>query len=197
MEKLYSEACERNKYPILENLKVLLRNSKSVFEIGSGTGQHAVFFAENLPDLTWQTTDLIYSHESINAYIDDSSAKNILRPLLVDVSTFDFNNLNFDSAFTANTFHIMSLENVKHAFKGISKILNSHGLFCVYGPFKYGNKHTSESNEEFDQSLRARDPLSGIRDIEEIIEIAAKNNFSFSHDFAMPSNNRLLAFQLN
>lgn len=195
MEKLYSEACERNKFPILEKLEILFARSKSILEIGSGTGQHAVFFADNLPHLIWQTSDLIYSHESINAWISESAAKNILKPLLLDVSEYDFKNLSFDGAFTANTFHIMSLDNVKQTFLGLKNVLNNQALFCIYGPFKYKGKHTSQSNYEFDLFLNERDPQSSIRDIEEIINIAENNNFALINDFAMPSNNRLIVFK--
>lgn len=193
MEKLYSEACERNKYPILEKIQEFFNYSESVIEIGSGTGQHAVFFAENLPNLIWQTSDMIYSHESIKAWIEESKITNVKQPLLIDVSDYDWSNLKFDSAFTANTFHIMSKSNVEDTFSGLSKVITKY--FCVYGPFNYNNQYTSQSNADFDLYIQSKYPEGGIRDIEYITELSEKHNFKLVNDFAMPSNNRLLVFK--
>ncbi|MFN8578156.1 MAG: DUF938 domain-containing protein [Candidatus Sericytochromatia bacterium] len=194
MTKLFSEACERNKYPIFEKIKNIFENSKNVIEIGSGTGQHATFFAENLPQLIWQTSDLIESHESINSYIDESNLNNIKRPIVLDVSNSDWHNLNFDSAFTANTFHIISKKNVENAFKGISKIIKRH--FCIYGPFNYNGEYTSQSNSDFDSFLRKKYPNQAcIKDIEYILDLADKYKFKLINDFEMPSNNRLLVLE--
>lgn len=193
--KLYSEASERNKYPILEKIKDIYRDSQSVIEIGSGTGQHGVFFAEYLPHLKWQTSDLLQSHESIKSYISESNLTNISNPLLIDVSISDWDNLNFDSAFTANTFHIISKENVDNTFKGLSKIIKKY--FCVYGPFNYDGKYTSKSNEQFDIYLKNTYPnQASIKDITFIKSSAEKYGFRLLEDFEMPSNNRLLIFSL-
>lgn len=196
MSKLYSESCERNKSFILEKIKTVFEDSSSVLEIGSGTGQHAVFFAENLLYLNWQTSDLLQSHESIKAYIKDSNLKNIFNPLLIDVSKDDWHNLKFDSAFSANTLHIISSENVQNIFKGLTKVISKY--FCVYGPFNYNGQYTSKSNEQFDEYLKQTYPnQAGIKDIS-FIENTAKNySFDLINDFDMPSNNRLLVFKKN
>lgn len=194
MSKLYSESCERNKTFILEKIKTVFEDSSSVLEIGSGTGQHAVFFAENLLYLNWQTSDLLQSHESIKAYIKDSNLKNIFNPLLIDVSKDDWHNLKFDSAFSANTLHIISCENVQNIFKGLTKVISKY--FCVYGPFNYNGQYTSKSNEQFDEYLKQAYPnQAGIKDIS-FIENTAKNySFDLINDFDMPSNNRLLVLK--
>jgi cyclopropane fatty-acyl-phospholipid synthase-like methyltransferase len=193
MTKLFSEACERNKLPIFEIIKETYKDTKNVLEIGSGTGQHSIFFAEKLPNLVWQTSDLIDSHESIKAYINDSNLNNIKFPLLIDVSTSNWHDLIFESAFTANTFHIISSENVEKTFIGLSNVISKK--FCVYGPFNYDGKYTSQSNYNFDLFLKKKYPNQAfIKDIEFITSLAKKYNFELINDFEMPSNNRLLVF---
>ena len=196
MNKPFSEACERNKYPILEKLKLHFSNIKSVFEIGSGTGQHAVYFSEMLPDIIWQTSDLLENHSFINMWINDSHLSNIKAPLYFEadskVSGFD----KYDAVFTANTLHIMSWENVKQLFPKIEKLLKEYGLVFIYGPFNYDGKFTSESNQKFDTYLKANiNPMSGIRNIEDIILLAKQNNLMLVEDYEMPANNRLLLFK--
>ncbi|MFN4152477.1 MAG: DUF938 domain-containing protein, partial [Candidatus Sericytochromatia bacterium] len=132
MTKEYSVACDRNKDYILEVIKPLLKENQKVLEIGSGTGQHAVFFAEQIPHIIWQTADLIYSHNSINAWIEESKLNNVLKPFVLDANKTDWHEFNFDFAFTANTFHIMSFEEVKKIFTGLNKVLNKESFFAVY-----------------------------------------------------------------
>lgn len=195
--KLYSQACENNKTSILNVLMKELQNSRHLLEIGSGTGQHTVFLAKHLQHLTWQPSDLSLNHESINAWIKDYPAKNIQKPI-----EFDLNNpwpktnikTPIDTVFTANTLHIISWQLVIKFFKSIADNLSKGATLCIYGPFKYKNKFTSESNANFDLWLKERDINSGVRDFENIIALADSAKLYLKHDYPMPANNQLLVF---
>ncbi|TPH12937.1 DUF938 domain-containing protein [Litorilituus lipolyticus] len=197
MDRPYSQACENNKTPILTVLSKELMHSKHLLEIGSGTGQHAVYFAKYLKHLTWQPSDLIINHKGINAWIDSSPTKNIKKPIEIDLNTGWKQNSNiepFDALFTANTLHIISWPLVIDFFQEVAKNFNSGATVCIYGPFKYQGKFTSESNANFDLWLKNRDIKSGIRDIEEILTLAESANLVLKNDYAMPAYNQLLVF---
>ncbi len=195
LQKPYSEACERNRAPILEILRDAFADAGSVLEIGSGTGQHAVHFGAALPRLTWQTTDLPGSHDGIRMWLEESGLNNVLPPLALDVSEDRWPVGRIDAVFTANTLHIMSWPEVGHMFAGIGRILNRGGPLCIYGPFNYDGAHTSDSNARFDAMLRTRDPASGIRDFEEVRKLGLRNGLKFGADHPMPANNRMLVFR--
>jgi SAM-dependent methyltransferase len=192
--KSYAEACERNQGPILEQLRELFDQSRLVLEIGSGTGQHAVYFARALPTLTWQPSDLIDRHSSIRAWREEAALPNLNEPVLLDVGQSRWPGINFDAVFSANTLHIMSLPEVEKMLAGIGARLPSGGIFAVYGPFNYGGQYTSDSNRQFDAWLKSRDPLSGIRDFEVINALAQQQGLRLLRDVALPANNRLLAW---
>jgi cyclopropane fatty-acyl-phospholipid synthase-like methyltransferase len=193
--KQFAESCEQNKHPILEVLKKEFADVHAVLEIGSGTGQHAVFFAAQLPHLVWQPSDVVSSHTSITAWIADAELDNVLPPLELDVAHNHWPAQQYDAIFSANTTHIMSWPEVEKLFAGIGKVLKSGGRFCLYGPFNYGGQYTSDSNAQFDQWLKARNPKSGIRDIEALDELAAAHGMKRINDYAMPANNRTLVWQ--
>lgn len=192
--KPYSEACERNKAPILEVLETAFANAASVLEIGSGTGQHAVHFGAALPHLTWQTSDLPDNHAGIRMWLDEAKLANVRAPLVLNVSDDHWPVGSVDALFTANTLHIMSWEQVDHMLTGAGRILNPGGSLCIYGPFNYNGAHTSDSNARFDAMLRSRDPRSGIRNIEDVEDLALRNGLKLTADHEMPANNRLLVF---
>jgi len=194
-EKPFSPACERNRMPILNLLGPLFSEVRSVLEIGSGTGQHAVFFGAKMPHLTWQTSDLPEYHPAIHMWLEDAALTNVQAPLVLDVDSDEWPVERVDAVFTANTIHIASWSSVENMFAGVAGVLNANGLFCAYGPFSYEGRHTSESNARFDLSLRGRNPLSGIRDFAQVCELAAGNDLSLQDDHAMPANNRLLVFR--
>ncbi|WP_251358729.1 DUF938 domain-containing protein [Kangiella sp. TOML190] len=191
----YSEACERNKEPILEVIKPYLSHSKKVLEIGSGTGQHAVHFAAALPHLTWQTSDLRANHASIIAWIEQTQLPNLRKPFTLDAARRYWDIEPVDAIFTANTAHIMAWDTVKSMFTGIGKNLKPGGHFLLYGPFNVGGNYTSPSNQQFDQSLKKRDPESAIRDYEDILSHGRYNGLSLLERHQMPANNMLLVFQ--
>jgi len=195
MTKPFSQACENNKQPILEVLSRTLVNNKHVLEIGSGTGQHAVYFAKNLPFLTWQTSDLAINHEGINQWIDDFPSPNIRQPLVIDLANKLSLSDNTDAMFTANTLHIISWSLVQMFFNLVESLLAKNGVLCIYGPFNYQGKYTSKSNANFDLWLKARDVDSGIRDFEAICQLATNAGLLLLDDVVMPANNHLLIFQ--
>lgn len=193
MERPFSQACENNKIPILEVLSKHFSTANSVLEIGSGTGQHAAFFSEQLPHLQWQPTDQQHYISGIEAWRRFSQLKNFLAPLELNVNRL-WPITTSPAIFTANTLHIMSWQEVERFFAEVKKVLASGGVLCVYGPFNYSGAYTSESNARFDQWLKARDPLSGIRDYEAINTLAQQSGLSLLKDYTMPANNRCLVW---
>lgn len=195
MMKPYSESCERNQAPILEQLQTLFAGRHQVLEIASGTGQHAVYFGRALPHLRWQTSDLPANHAGIRAWLAEAQLPNVLPPLALDVTDAVWPVTAVDAVFNANTVHIVSWPAVQRMFAGVGRVLQPGGVLCLYGPFNYGGAYTSASNANFDAWLQARDPHSGIRDFEAVCELAAAQGLSLLQDIAMPSNNRLLAWR--
>lgn len=193
-KKSFSEACEENKRPILAVLERLFASVQSVLEIGSGTGQHAVCFGAAMPHLIWHTSDLPENHASIRAWIDEANLHNVRTPFVLDVAD-DWPDKRFDAVFSANTTHIMAWPQVEQMFQGIGRILERDGCFALYGPFNFGGNYTSESNARFDQSLKARDPKSGIRNFEDLDALAKSSGLTFVEDISMPVNNRTLVWR--
>lgn len=187
-----SVACERNRLPILKVIEALLADSNAVLEIGSGTGQHAVFFAEKLPHLTWYTSDLVENHDDILAWIDHAGLHNVESPLVLDVMQEQWPEINVDAVFSANTAHIMHWQAVEKMFPAVGRLLPPGGRFMLYGPFNYQGRYTSESNAQFDCWLKARDPESGIRDFEKLDRLATAAGMLLEDDYEMPANNRIL-----
>ena len=133
----FSEACERNKKPILKILQNALSNSKHVLEIGSGTGQHAVYFGRKLNHLIWQTSDLEGNSAQINARLEFEGTDNTIAPLTLDVTQSNWPKIYVDAVFIANVFHISPWEVTEQTFKRIKNVLNHPGKVCIYGPFSY------------------------------------------------------------
>lgn len=198
----FSQACENNKKPILNILKDAFNSSEKILEIGSGTGQHSVYFAQHLPNLSWQTSDLPINHYSINARKEESELKNLLPPITIDLQQewrvplqqSRLATAMVDGIFTANTLHIVSWHLVQKFFDGIKEHLTYGGVVCIYGPFNYEGEFTSERNAQFDLWLKARDTASGIRDFEQVLQLAKDADLQLSADHTMPANNRLLVF---
>lgn len=190
-----SEACERNREPILEILRRVFADRSSVLEFGSGTGQHAVHFGAALPQLEWQTSDLAASHAGIRLWLDEAQLSNVLAPIDLDVCSDDWRVGTYDGFFSANVVHIAGWDAVQAMFRGIDRHRAEDCVLVCYGPFKYGGRHTSRSNENFDMWLRGRDPQSGIRDFEAIDALARGIGLSLIEDNAMPANNRLLVWR--
>jgi len=195
MNKPFSESCEQNKQVILSVIKQFYTKPGTVLEIGSGTGQHAVYFAEHLPHLYWQTSDRQENIAAINAWLEELPAENLPEPLCLDVNQTACPVSEADYVFSANTVHIMSWESVLSLFDMLGGVLKKDGFFALYGPFNYHGAYTSESNASFDQWLKQRDPQSGIRDFEALNQLAQQENMSLVQDVEMPANNRTLIWQ--
>jgi len=195
MNKPYSEACDRNREPILAVIRPWLSECEAVLEIGSGTGQHAVYFAEKLPHLLWHTSDREENHAAIRLWLEEAGLANVRPPLSLDVAAEPWPEMAVDAVFSANTAHIMSWREVEALFSGVGALLPERGVFLLYGPFNYHGRYTSDSNALFDGWLKARDPLSGIRDFEEVDRLAGQAGMALREDAEMPANNRLLVWQ--
>jgi cyclopropane fatty-acyl-phospholipid synthase-like methyltransferase len=190
----YSESCERNKQPILDKLSVYLSNLTTILEVGSGSGQHALFVSDHHKHLTWQPSDQDQYIDALMINIEQYASKRVLPPIELDVSRTWPNNL-YDGIFTANTLHIMSWNDVTNFFQGAGSIIKENGCLFVYGPFRYEKAYTSSSNAQFNDWLKARNPASGIRDFEAVNELARKQGLSLIEDFMMPANNQLLIWR--
>jgi cyclopropane fatty-acyl-phospholipid synthase-like methyltransferase len=190
-----SEACERNKDPILEVLRGALATSRRVLEIGSGTGQHAVYFARQLPQLLWQSSDTGEYLAPLRARIALERGANLPPPVELDVRRRPWPINAIDSVFSANTLHIMAWAAVEDFFRGVGALLGVEGVLCVYGPFRYAKRYTSDSNEAFDRYLHERDAASGIRDFEAVDALATSAGLRLDADHDMPANNRVLVWR--
>ncbi|HWJ06722.1 MAG TPA: DUF938 domain-containing protein [Steroidobacteraceae bacterium] len=194
----FSDACERNKGPILEVLRKWLGDTTGVvLEIGAGTGQHAVHFARHLPQLAWQPTDQAEHLAALTARVGVEGPCNLLPPLELDVTrqAWPCDSDSIDAVFSANTLHILSWPQVQAFFRGVGGVLRPDGLLIVYGPFRYGGQYTSLSNHSFDDVLRQRDPASGIRDFEAVDTLAVAQGLSLCDDVGMPANNQTLVWR--
>ncbi len=190
-----SEACEQNKRPILAILEQYLPASRRLLEIGSGTGQHAVFFAAAFPHLHWITSDLPGNHPGIRAWLDDANLPNLEGPLELDVTRPDWPVTDVDTVFSANTAHILPWPAVERMFAGIGRLLPPQGRFLLYGPFNLDGRYTAESNERFDAWLKERDPAMGVRDLEALDELARDNELTRIALHDMPADNKLVVWQ--
>ncbi|WP_455554535.1 DUF938 domain-containing protein [Comamonas sp.] len=198
MNRPFSQSCENNQAPIFGVLQHAFADRKHVLEIGSGTGQHSVYFAPRLPHLIWQTSELTALHAGIAAWHAHMPASNLRLPVEMDLSHSDWPKTEegtFDAVFTSNTLHIVAWPLVERLFALLGQHLPVGGVFVVYGPFNYGGTFTSESNRSFDIWLQSRDAASGIRDFEAVVALAAQHGLRLQADHAMPANNRTLVFQ--
>ena len=190
----FSQACENNKDPILAHLRTLLPGCQSVLEIGGGTGQHALYFAKSLPNLTWHSSDVASNLASLSRRIVHASLENLPEPIRLDVDRRPWGCGRFDAVFTANSLHIMSESSVENLFVEIPDHLNAQAQLLIYGPFKYKGAFTTASNASFDEWLKERNPVSGVRDFEWINALAQRAGLRLKQDLSMPANNQLLVW---
>jgi cyclopropane fatty-acyl-phospholipid synthase-like methyltransferase len=189
--KPFSPASERNQAPILEVLRPHFVSCRRVLEIGSGTGQHAVYLARALPSTIWQTSDVQAALPGLRMWLDEAALPNLPPPLELDVNG-DWPQARFDAVFTANTLHIMGWPEVERLFASLDRVLEPTAMLAAYGPFNYGGQFTSPSNAAFDEWLKRQSALSGVRDFEAVDALARAVRFELVDDHAMPANNRLL-----
>lgn len=189
----FSQACENNKRPILAVLKSAFAGCKQVLEIGSGTGQHAVYFAQNLPHLQWHPSDKDVESSGIRLRV--KHVANVELPKEFDVSESPWPHPEIDAVFSANTCHIMPWHITLLMLNRVADTLPVDGVFALYGPFNYNGSYSSPSNAEFDEWLVSRDPQQGIRDIESVSGALESKGMLLVTDHAMPANNRLLVWK--
>ena len=194
MPKPHSPSCDRNRDPILAVLREHFADRRRVLEIGSGTGQHAVFFAKALPHLEWQTSDVAENLDGIRQWLAEARLPNTPPPLRMDVNG-EWPHERYDAVFSANTLHIMSWREVERCFAQLDSVLTDDALLTIYGPFNYDGTFTSDSNAAFDQSLKQRAAHMGIRDMEAVNALAGKIGLKLIADVAMPANNRTLVWR--
>ena len=193
--KTYSPHIERNRDPILNVLEVEFLNSRNVLEIGSGTGEHATYFAKALDFLSWQPSDRAENLDGIMASINDSRLKNLSKPIELDVKIHHDIPGMYDAVFSSNTAHIMDILGVQSMFQLVGDTLSNKGVFCLYGPFNVDGEYTSESNREFDLMLKSKNSEMGIRDIDQLKELGIQNNLNLVRSYAMPSNNMIIVWE--
>lgn len=194
----FNRAADNNKNAILTELRRLLPETGRVLEVGSGSGQHVVHFAEALPGIVWQPTDRGDYFDMLKSNLAKVSLPNVLKPIYLEASDFpaSFSDTGgFNAGYLANVLHIMAESFMASLFTGVSNSLREGGLCVIYGPFKYGGDFTTPSNAQFDEWLKSRDPLSGVRDIEVVEQVAESVSLGLIEDKAMPANNQLLVFR--
>jgi len=189
-------SAERNKQPILEVLARVLPPRGLVLEIGSGTGQHVAHFAKALPALTFQPSEMdVERHASIEAWAAAGKLTNVRPPLAIDVTQGPWPVAAADAVVCINVIHISPWEATLALMAGAGRILSAGGVLMTYGPYMRGGAHTSQGNEAFDASLRARNPLWGIRDIAKVAEVAGNEGLVLGETVPMPANNFTLIWR--
>jgi cyclopropane fatty-acyl-phospholipid synthase-like methyltransferase len=194
MSKPHAPSCDRNRDPILVVLRQHFADRREVLEIGSGTGQHAVYFAAALPHLLWQTSEFEANLAGIRAWLDDAKLPNTPPPVAIDVKG-EWPVKRYDAVFSANTLHIMSWSEVEGLFTRLHTVLAEDAVLAVYGPFNYHGKFTSDSNAAFNDWLLARGAHMAIRDFEAVDALATQIGLRLIADVEMPANNRMLVWQ--
>ncbi len=194
-KKPFAPASDRNRLPILDVLRREFADVRSVLEIGSGTGQHAVCFAKAMQQLDWQPSDLEEHHAGMRMWLDEARLPNVRAPLVLDVMTADLPPASRDAVFSANTAHIMSFEAVQKMIELVGRVLKNGGIFCLYGPFRRNGVFNTPSNASFDEQLRRNDPDMGIRDLEDLDSLGQKSGLERQRLYAMPANNHVAVWE--
>ncbi|WP_219907602.1 DUF938 domain-containing protein [Aphanothece hegewaldii] len=198
--KQYAPATERNREPILEVLLRVLPPTGNILEISSGTGEHAIFFAPRLKPRIWIPSDpQLYLRESITAWREEFPSDYLAAPLAIDTTdehwSVEKQNVNIVAIVNINMIHIAPWSACLGLMAGAKRILPPRGILYLYGPYKQSGKHTAPSNEAFDESLQARDPAWGVRNLEDVVNVAKKQNLQLLEVIQMPANNISVVFE--
>jgi cyclopropane fatty-acyl-phospholipid synthase-like methyltransferase len=191
----HSPSCERNKHVILDVLRDYVTSGHEVLEVGSGTGQHAVFFGEQFPEVRWQPSDTGDYLEVLKLRLKYEGPANVIEPIELNVHMESWSQDNFDLLFSANTLHFMGRESVRAFFRGVGDVLLEEGVLIVYGPFNYNGAYSSQSNADFDIWLKSTDPARAIKDFDWVDDLAREQGLTLLQDVTMPANNRMLIWR--
>jgi SAM-dependent methyltransferase len=192
---LTAPAVARNRDPILAVLREVLPAAGTVLEVASGTGEHAAHFAAALPHLVWQPSDPDeHARRSIAAHAARVELPNLLPPLELDAAAAVWPVTRADAVVSINMIHIAPWRAAEGLIAGAARLLPPGGPLYLYGPYRQHGRHTAPSNAAFDDSLRARDPDWGVRDLEEVVELAGRHGLSLQRTVAMPANNLSVIF---
>ncbi len=196
MSKEEWAAPQRNRGPILEELRLVLPQRGTVLEVASGTGQHAVAFARGLAPLRWQPTDPDPVHRaSIDAWRAEEGLENLLPALELDVLQDHWPVERVDAVVNINMIHIAPWEATEALFRGARSVLTSGGVLFMYGPYQLNGAHTAPSNAAFHRSLQERNPQWGVRDLNEVKAVAHRAGFAFEKRVEMPANNFSIVYR--
>jgi hypothetical protein len=194
--RLFSESTQRNRGPILAVLQRILPPTGLVLEIASGSGEHVVHFATALPGLQWQPSDPdARAHASIRAWIHNERLANVSEPVVLDVCSSPWPVQRADALVCINMIHISPWAATEALFAGAQALLAAGAPLFLYGPYRRFGGHTAPSNEAFDAQLRARNPDWGVRDLEKVVEVAARANLEHIELVEMPANNFSVVFR--
>ena len=200
--RLFFSATQKNRNVIGDILSRIIKKDGLILEIGSGSGEHGVVFQKRFPEIIWQTSDPNLLHrKSIFSWIEyEGLSKKMPKPLELDVENIPWNiplklTNSLQGIVSINLIHVAKWTCTIALFKEAGKLLNSGQFLILYGPFKVGNKHTSQSNYNFDNSLKMQNEFWGIRNLEEVTDEAKKNGFFQEDIIMMPANNFSIIFR--
>ncbi|NJL09718.1 MAG: DUF938 domain-containing protein [Calothrix sp. SM1_7_51] len=208
----YAPATERNRESILEVLLQVLPATGTILELASGTGEHGVYFAPRLPNHKWLPSDPNpLARDSITAWKENSQIENLYPPIEIDVrlekwsveqdasskwSGFDdLKTSPITAIVNINMIHISPWSSCLGLMAGTGRILPSGGILYMYGPYKLNGQHTAPSNQAFDESLRMQNPEWGVRDLDDVVNVAKAQNLQLINIYEMPANNLSVVFQ--
>ncbi|MTI10357.1 DUF938 domain-containing protein [Rhodospirillaceae bacterium RKSG073] len=195
-KRLYAPSTARNKEPILKVLKEYIPTSGQALEIACGSGEHGLHFSKSFPALIWQPTDIETAHiDSANAHREAENRSNMKEARYLDVTSKDWQTEPLDLIYNANMIHISPWDCTIGLLSGAGRHLKTDGILFMYGPYKFSNQHTAESNAQFDMSLKSRDDSWGIRNLEDVISIAEQNGLQHQHSIEMPANNYCIIYK--
>ena len=201
-QKKHAPATDRNRDPIIAVLKENLPDHGTILEIASGSGQHAIYFINQMPNQYWQPSDPDEnSRNSISAWWWEVQLNNILPPLNINAQDdiWPVENIDVPQPITSvvciNMIHISPWESTIGLMKGAARVLPKGGILYLYGPYKIDGKHTAPSNELFDINLRSKNTEWGVRDLSDVIKLASENGLDFVKTVDMPANNLSVIFK--
>jgi SAM-dependent methyltransferase len=195
---LTAPAVARNRDPILAVLREVLAAPGTVLEIASGSGEHAIHFAAALPHIVWQPTDPdAQARRSIAAHAARAQLPNLLPPLELDAAAAVWPVTRADAVVSINMIHIAPWTAAEGLMAGAARLLAAGGPLYLYGPYRLHGQHTAPSNAAFDESLKARDPAWGVRDLDAVAALAARHGLALQRTVAMPANNLSVIFRRN